>query len=83
MTACVGAEDGWNSQLGYVCGSCTGPSSSETNQSSLSLLHPCGRLCHSAAKPGLGTDGPSELTSILYWVKSAHLDGCALHKITE
>ena len=60
MTACGGAENGWNSQMGYVCASCTGPSSFETNQSSLSLLHPCGRLCRSPAKPGLGTDGPSE-----------------------
>ena len=60
MMACVGAEDGWNSQLGCVSGSCTGPSLSETNQSTLSLLHPCGRLHRSAAKPGLGTDGPSE-----------------------
>ena len=60
MTACGGAEDGWNSQMGYVYANFTGSSSFEINQSSLSLLHPCGRLRRSAAKPGLGTDWPSE-----------------------
>ena len=60
MKACVGEEDGWNSRLGCVSGNYTGLGSSATNPSTLSLQHPCGRLHHSIATPGLGTAGPSE-----------------------